>query len=379
MNALEHDPLTLAYHELRSPLGLLATAAQALAEEAQDDDQRRRCEVIVRAATRMLRTTEQVFSVVGASTVEAAEWYAPAAEVRALVTDLAEADARIEIHADSAAEQARVYGVRGLFEVLVQSLVMNAINHSNPGATVTLALSADADHFSLTITNPMATHRRHAGLGVGVYLCGRLAAQIGASLRAEPAGLLYQARVQLPVVVDQFDLALRQRAAEPWAAHYVQLLAWADPLTGLLTERAFLDLLAREEARAQRFAMPVAVALVRVEGVGTDERVSEGRLTDEALRAIGEAVRASARLSDVVARIDDRVIAVLLLGTDDAGAEVFVARLIAACQRLRPVHGADSVARLSAGAATRAEAGTLAEALRLARERLGAGVLSLPA
>ena len=67
MKSLMADPVTLAYHELRAPLGLVATAARSAAADCEDESLRKRCEMIVRAAERMLRTAQSVMSLVEGS------------------------------------------------------------------------------------------------------------------------------------------------------------------------------------------------------------------------------------------------------------------------------------------------------------------------
>ena len=58
------DPLTLMYHELRAPLGLVATAARSMAAKTQTTTTSvSRCEMIVRAAERMLRTPPRWFAI----------------------------------------------------------------------------------------------------------------------------------------------------------------------------------------------------------------------------------------------------------------------------------------------------------------------------
>jgi len=208
VNALAIDPLTLAYHELRSPLGLVATAARSVAEESRDDALRARCEVIVRTVDRMLRTVQQVFGAAQAGSTDAPAWFAPLDVVSRLVHYLQGFDVGIDLSADGQALAARVFGVRGLFEALVQSLVSNAVDHSEAGACVTVRLAGDENTLTFTVVNTAATRRRHKGLGVGLYICDRLAEQLGGTLSTGFDGREYRASFRLPRVVASSQVAL---------------------------------------------------------------------------------------------------------------------------------------------------------------------------
>jgi signal transduction histidine kinase len=205
VNTLTFDPLTLAYHELRSPLGLVATAARSAAEESQDDALRARWEVIVRTVDRMLRTAQQVFGAAQAGNRDAPVWFAPFDVVSRLVDDLQGFDVAVDLAVDGRTRPARAFGVCGLFEALAQSLVSNAVDHSEPGARVRVRLTADADTLTLTVVNTAAARRRHNGLGVGLYICDRLAAQLGGTLSAGLEGREYRASFRMPLAGDAVD------------------------------------------------------------------------------------------------------------------------------------------------------------------------------
>jgi signal transduction histidine kinase len=201
MNALTYDPLTLAYHELRSPLGLVATAIRSVAEDSSDDVLRHRCEMIVRTVERMLRTTEQVFGLARTTISAEQESFAPAEVVAQVVSDFNQNGAPIETYS-ARAVTARTLGQRGTFEALIQSLLNNALDHSDPGAAIRVEVDAGEDTLSITISNPMATTRRHHGLGVGLYFCRRLAEQLGASLVTESEDGVFRATVQVLLTPD---------------------------------------------------------------------------------------------------------------------------------------------------------------------------------
>ncbi len=71
------DPVTMAYHELRSPLALVATVARSAAEECEDELVRARCLSIVRAAERMIRTAGHLMDLAETSQAEKVEQFNP--------------------------------------------------------------------------------------------------------------------------------------------------------------------------------------------------------------------------------------------------------------------------------------------------------------
>lgn len=193
------DPVTAAYHELRGPLGLIAMAARSAADGCPDEDLRRRCETIERAASRMLRTTRQVFDLAHARAAEGAAPYSPAAAVGEIVGDLREFGVSVELDAAGDLEALFASGDRAQFEALVQSLISNALDHSDEGATVRVSVEAVEHTLSLIVANPVATQRAHRGLGIGMMLCAQVAERMGASLRTDADDGEYRARIDLPV------------------------------------------------------------------------------------------------------------------------------------------------------------------------------------
>jgi diguanylate cyclase (GGDEF)-like protein len=91
---------------------------------------------------------------------------------------------------------------------------------------------------------------------------------------------------------------------------------------------------------------------------------------DELLRSVARSLRASARKSDVAARIGADEFAVLLLGAGQAGAEVFLERIRSSVGSVQLPDGDVINVQLAAGIAVRQEAESLHEALLLADGRL---------
>jgi len=184
MTALALDPLTLAYHELRSPLGFVATALRSVAEDSLDEGLRHRCDAIVRTVERMLRTSGQVSSLARADAPVHEVCFAPSDILYQIASDLSSFDMRVDVQATTEALETEVRGAPTTFETLIQSLVSNAIDHSDRGANVNLACAVEDRSLIVSITNAIASQRQHHGLGAGLYLCNRLAEQLGAQLTA---------------------------------------------------------------------------------------------------------------------------------------------------------------------------------------------------
>ncbi len=194
MNALTLDPVTLAYHELRSPLGLVATAMRAMAEDSVDEALRHQVELVMRTVERMLRTTERVFVMARGGVAEEAQWYIPAEVAAVAGAELAAAGLPIEVI--DGGERARHFGSRGICETLVHSLLSNACDHHDPHTPVRLVLTADGSIPVITVTNRIGTRGRHNGLGVGSYLAQRLAEQAGASVTSDQDGASFRVTIR---------------------------------------------------------------------------------------------------------------------------------------------------------------------------------------
>lgn len=193
MNALTYDPVTLAYHELRSPLGLVATTMRSMAEDSIDEAVRRRVDVVLRTVERMLQTTERVFVIARGSVVDEAQWFTPAEVAEQVADDLALAGVPVTTEVSIRMPH---FGARGVCETLLHSLLSNAGDHHEPGTAIRVTVSADGDIPVIAITNQIATTRRHHGLGAGSYLAQRLAEQAGATLTTERDGAFFFATLR---------------------------------------------------------------------------------------------------------------------------------------------------------------------------------------
>jgi signal transduction histidine kinase len=187
----------MVYHELRSPLGLVATAARSAADDCQDDELRGRCEMIVRAAERMLRTANQVFELNRAAERLDRDWFVPAGVAAGLVADLRGLDVDVRCETAAGAAGAAVFGVREQFEALLHSLVTNALDHSDPGTEVVVRLAEAEGELVVSVTNRVASLKRHKGMGLGTYIARALADRLDARLTVASAEGVYRVELAL--------------------------------------------------------------------------------------------------------------------------------------------------------------------------------------
>jgi len=126
-------------------------------------------------------------------------------------------------------------------------------------------------------------------------------------------------------------------------------LADLDALTGLHNRRYFHETLAREVARARRYARGLALVIVDIDDFkGVNDRI--GHLAgDGALAEVGERVREAVRESDIPCRIGGDELGLILPESRLADAERLVARIEQAVVA-RPIARAGHM-RVSAGVA----------------------------
>lgn len=163
--------------------------------------------------------------------------------------------------------------------------------------------------------------------------------------------------------------ANRQNTELAERVRVLEQLAWTDPLTELPNRRGLDDQITREEARAARYGTAVAVALLDVNNLRAVNEQHGDSGGDALLRALGVALRASARGMDMVAHSHEDTFGALLPGADLAGAQAFLDRVRTMARHVRLPDGALAPIAFTAGVATREEAGTLAGAYDLADQR----------
>ncbi|MCC7362954.1 MAG: HAMP domain-containing histidine kinase [Dehalococcoidia bacterium] len=200
MNPATLEPMTLVYHELRSPLGLLATAARSAAEECDDENLKSRCEIIVRAAERMLRTAQQLLDLARGDDGREPEAFSPTDIILVIAADNTALGSTVETVITPAARRAWTLAVREVFEALMQSLVSNALDHGDPDVAPVVQVAAEEDALVVEVRNRVGTAKQHEGLGLGSYIARGLAEQLGARIETIEARREHVVRLHLPVV-----------------------------------------------------------------------------------------------------------------------------------------------------------------------------------
>lgn len=108
-----------------------------------------------------------------------------------------------------------------------------------------------------------------------------------------------------------------------------------DPVTGLLNERAFRDVLAHDWAVALREKSTLALMCFTLVDFDAYVQVFGRHASDSCLRRVGTAIsRCLRRASDVVARLDDASFVVLAHASDEASVRRFAAAIAASVRNL---------------------------------------------
>jgi signal transduction histidine kinase len=201
----------MAYHELRSPLALVATAARSAASDCDDDEIRARCLTIVRAAERMLRTAGHLMNVADASRGGYESDFDPAPVIQRLVEDFGGLRVRIESQL-IAPDSALVRGDVRRFEALICSLLNNAYDHGAVGQPIVIKTVHQVETLMISVTNTIDPLRNHRGLGLGTYIVERLAGELGAVAMTERRGDQFNATLWVSVTKASRALGLEDVA-----------------------------------------------------------------------------------------------------------------------------------------------------------------------
>lgn len=123
------------------------------------------------------------------------------------------------------------------------------------------------------------------------------------------------------------------------ARHRIRDLRREDPLTGLLNERTFRDILTHDWAVAAREQSTLAVVAFTFDDFPAYVEVFGRHAADSCLRRVGQTVqRCLRRASDVVGRQGDDRIVVLSHAADEDNVRAFAERIATAVRELRIHH-----------------------------------------
>jgi diguanylate cyclase (GGDEF)-like protein len=117
----------------------------------------------------------------------------------------------------------------------------------------------------------------------------------------------------------------------------------ADEKTGLLARSSYIDCLLQESQRARTQGLPLALALLQVDG-GPDllRQQGEGPF-DRYMEQLGEAVQTIVRQTDLAIKYTSWALAIVLPDTPLSGAQKFAEKLKAAVSGLRPPWDAGAI------------------------------------
>ncbi|MEZ4335541.1 MAG: diguanylate cyclase [Sandaracinaceae bacterium] len=124
-------------------------------------------------------------------------------------------------------------------------------------------------------------------------------------------------------LTDRDELTAQLRAAN----EELQRLTHADPLTGIANKRALEELLVRELASAARAARPLSLIMVDIDHFKQVNDTYGHATGDDALRMVGEVLRAGVRAGDLAARYGGEEFAVVLSNTEAEPAMAIAERL----------------------------------------------------
>lgn len=130
------------------------------------------------------------------------------------------------------------------------------------------------------------------------------------------------------------------------AKRRIRDLSRDDPVTGLLNEAAFRDVLAHDWAVAAREKSALSVVIFTLDDFNAYVDVFGRHAADSCLRRVGQAVRRCLRrASDVVGRIDGAELVVLSHASDEDGVRDFAGRISSAVRELGLHHPRSTVSR----------------------------------
>ena len=119
----------------------------------------------------------------------------------------------------------------------------------------------------------------------------------------------------------------------------VRNLAVADEKTGLLARGSYIDCLLHESQRARTQTLPLALALLQVDGAADLLRQHGEAPFDRYMEQLGKSVQSIVRQSDLAVKYTSWALAFILPETTLAGARIFAEKLKKAASGLRPPWG----------------------------------------
>lgn len=191
---------TEAYHELRSPVSLIATLARTAQVERDSARLHTLLQSIERVAERALLSVNTILERERAEAAPGdAEGVLLASAVDDATADLRRAGRTVITAVHASAEDARIPAEPGVLETLLQVLLSNAVDHGDESEPIEVSLRARGGYATLSLENALATEPSHRGLGLGSRIARRMAQRLGGQLRTTSKDGRFRAIVRVPL------------------------------------------------------------------------------------------------------------------------------------------------------------------------------------
>jgi diguanylate cyclase (GGDEF)-like protein len=167
---------------------------------------------------------------------------------------------------------------------------------------------------------------RHPSVFVGFAVVATVFTALGAwaELReAEATIMLLNRGVALLIVHAMTFMVYRNGVSST----ILQRLATTDPLTGVFNRRHYMDLMTREQRRADRYCILFSVLMIDLDRFKRINDSHGHQVGDQAIRAVAEVARRTLRPTDIMARYGGEEFIITLTHTDTPGAIKVAERL----------------------------------------------------
>lgn len=179
-----------------------------------------------------------------------------------------------------------------------------------------------------------------------------------------------------PLITDEVAARLGSRLAE---VRFRQDHRADDPITGLMTHKAFVDLLAKRASEYSRYGQAFSLALLQLHDVKTLRMVTGRQGLEDIQRHLAALLVSNLRTEDLAARWDEYSFAILFPQTTNDGAVIPLKRLATQLKTAQPLKGAAIQPSFTAAIASFPADGTnVSQVLVRAQARLDASAQGGP-